>query len=204
MNRVMVSMNKKQRIVKHNEQMLTHFEGIYAPEKKKIVFGDGDPRARIVLIGEAPGEQEALQGKPFVGKAGKILDDFLEKTEIRREDIYITNVVKLRPTAISKAGRTVNRAPSKEEIALFRPWLQKELELVEPEYIVTLGNVALKAMTDKKNAVIGDFHGKIYSGGAMGAHLFPLYHPAAVIYNRALKEIYEGDLETLRLLLRRG
>ena len=197
-------MNKKQKIVKQNEQMLEHFDSIYAPEKKKIVFGDGDARAKIVLVGEAPGEQEALQGKPFVGKAGKILDEFLQKTEIRREDIYITNVVKLRPTAISKAGRTVNRAPSKEEIGLFHPWLQKEMEIIEPMYIVTLGNVALKAVSDNKAAVIGDYHGKIYPGGAMGAHLFPLYHPAAVIYNRALKETYEADLETLRRLLKRG
>jgi uracil-DNA glycosylase family 4 len=195
-------MSKKQRLAKHNAQMLEHFDAIYAPEKKKIVFGGGNPGASIVLIGEAPGEQEALQGKPFVGKAGKVLDEFLEKTGIRREDLYISNVVKLRPTAISKAGRTVNRAPSREEIALFRPWLQKEMEIIRPKYIVTLGNVALKAVSDNKSAVIGELHGKLYPGGAMGAQLFPLYHPAALIYNRSLREVYQEDLDSLGGLIR--
>ncbi len=194
-------MTKDQLIQRHNAQMLEHFDAIYAPEKRKLVYGDGDASASVVLIGEAPGEQEALQGKPFVGKAGKILDDFLERTGLARAEIYITNVVKLRPTAVSKAGRTVNRAPSKEEIALFRPWLQKEMELIAPKYIVTLGNVALRAASDSKTAVIGDFHGKIWADTPMGAALFPLYHPAAVIYNRALKETYEADLDTLRAIL---
>ena len=191
-------MNKKQMIGKNNEQMSAHFAAIYAPEERKLVFGYGDPRAKTILVGEAPGEQEALQGRPFVGKAGKILDEFLKKTQLAREDVYITNVVKLRPTAISKAGRTVNRAPSREEIGLFRPWLQKEIEIIAPDYIITLGNIALKTLADNKAAVIGDFHGKVYPEKILGAKLFPLYHPAAVIYNRALKDVYDADLEVLR------
>ncbi len=84
-------MNKKQKMGKLNRQMTEHFNGIYAPENRKLVFGDGDPHAGIVLIGEAPGEQEALQGRPFVGRAGKLLDEFLAATGISREELYITS-----------------------------------------------------------------------------------------------------------------
>ncbi len=196
--------SKSKQLLAHNAALAAYFDDLLAPEKKRIVFGDGDPRARIVLIGEAPGEQEALLGKPFVGKAGKILDEFLEKTGLKREDLYITNVVKWRPTAVSKAGRTINRAPNREELALFLPWLQKELKLLQPAYIVTLGNTPLRAVSGLKSAVIGQYHGRMFPGGAFGAHFFPLYHPAAVIYNRSLRDTYLADLAAFAALLRRG
>ena len=100
-----------------------------------------------MLIGEAPGEQEALEGRPFVGKAGKNLDGFLKAVGLRRGEIYVTNVVKLRPTRQSAAGRVVNRPPSREEKALFTPWLMREIALVRPGALVTLGNVALQALS---------------------------------------------------------
>ena len=159
-----------------------------------------------MLIGEAPGEQESLQGRPFVGKAGKNLDGFLTVLELKREDIYISNVVKIRPTKVSDKGRVSNRPPNKEELALFTPYLMEEILLVQPKMIVTLGNVALKALCGPK-AIIGDMHGRetrvtVKHEKQEGEFpLFPLYHPASIIYNRSLQQVYDGDLQTLHKVL---
>lgn len=164
---------------------------------KKLVFGSGNINAEILLIGEAPGKDEVLQGKPFVGKAGKNLEEFLNILNLKREDIYITNTVKIRPTKLSpKTGREVNRAPESQEIELFRPFLMKEIEIIKPKVIVTLGNVPLKTVLDDKSAQIGDLHGKAVVKDALT--LFPLYHPAAVIYNQSLKATYSDDLLKLK------
>ena len=122
------------------------FQTLYPGGQSPLVFGAGLAKKPVLmLIGEAPGEQEALQGKPFVGKAGKNLEGFLEVLGLRRGEIYVTNTVKLRPTKISAAGRRVNRPPTREEKELFRPWLMKEIALVRPDALVTLGNVALQS-----------------------------------------------------------
>ena len=169
--------------------------------EKRIVFGEGAEHPALMMIGEAPGGEEEQQGRPFVGKAGKNLSAFLEVVGLKREEIYISNVVKLRPTKNSpKTGKPVNRPPSAEEIAFFLPFLQEEIEAVSPKVIVTLGNVPLKAVTGEKKAVIGDYHGKP-TPLADGRMLFALYHPAAVIYNRALQEVYDADLIALRVFL---
>ena len=153
-----------------------------------LVFGEGQSaRPVLMLIGEAPGEQEALQGRPFVGKAGKNLDGFLQTLQLEREEIYITNVVKVRPSKISAAGRVVNRPPSREEKALFTPWLKREIAIVRPRVLVTLGNVALQAFLDD---TIGNRHGKFSDAvleDGMNLPLFALYHPASVNYNASLK-----------------
>ena len=172
------------------EECSAYFDGIYAPDRKVYVYGDGDPRAKIVMIGEAPGEQETLLGRPFVGKAGKNLDEFLELTGLRRAEMYITNVVKFRPVKISEKGRASNRPPTKEEVALFLPWLKRELDILRPQVIVTLGNVPLKAILDPK-AVIGAVHGQLQQAEY---NVFPLYHPASIVYNRALKPVYTEDV----------
>ena len=166
-------------------------DGIYEGEKKVLVFGEGSRGARVALVGEAPGEQETLQGRPFVGKAGKNLDEFLELAALDRAALYVTNTVKFRPTKISPAGRVVNRPPTQEEVRLFLPWLMRELEMVSPEVVVTLGNVPLKALTDRRQ-VIGSLHGQFMD--LNGRLLFPMYHPASVIYNPSLKEVYRRDL----------
>lgn len=171
----------------------------------KLVFGDGRTQEPpMMLIGEAPGEQEALQGKPFVGKAGKNLTEFLEAVGLDRGDLYISNVVKFRPTKLSAAGRMVNRPPTRKEIEQFKPWLLREIAIVKPKVLVTLGNVALGALIPK-GGTIGDFHGRwqtvtIVPPGneALKMPLFALYHPASVIYNRALSTVYQGDLLALR------
>ena len=169
--------------------------------QKKLVFGEGKQNAKICMVGEAPGGDEEKQGRPFVGKAGKNLSSFLEAVGLKREEIYITNVVKFRPTNISpKTGKFVNRPTKKTEIAFFLPYLMKELALVQPEIIVTLGNVPLKAITGQESASIGDMHGEI-TKTKEGYQLFPLYHPAAIIYNRSLTETYDADLQILKKYL---
>lgn len=165
-----------------------------------LVYGEGPIQPRLMLIGEAPGEQETLMGRPFVGKAGKNLDHFLELAQLRREEIYISNVVKYRPTKVGKTGRLSNRPPTKEEIEVFAPWLLREIERVAPQMIVTLGNVPLKALTDSK-ATIGEMHGRILNENQANRPLYALYHPASLIYNRALTPVYEGDVLALSRIL---
>ena len=167
---------------------------VYEEDKKILVHGEGNIGARVMLIGEAPGEQETLQRRPFVGKAGKNLDEFLQLAGIDRSRLYVSNTVKFRPTKISPAGRTVNRPPTQEEIKLFLPWLKKEIALVSPRCVVTLGNVPLKALMDRK-ATVGDLHGRFIE--ADGYTLYPMYHPASLIYNPSLREAYEADVVRL-------
>lgn len=178
---------------KLNNEMAKFFRELYAGEEKVLVFGEGAKKARIMLVGEAPGAQEALMGRPFVGKAGKNLDEFLELSGFKREELYITNVVKFRPTKVSAAGRTVNRAPTREEVQLFLPWLKKEIAAVKPECVVAMGNTALSALHGKPT--IGAVHGQFLE--AEGRVLFPIYHPASLIYNRALADTYREDLMRL-------
>lgn len=176
------------------------FRPLWPGEDKILVFGDGNSdRPPIMLIGEAPGEQETLKRRPFVGKAGKNLDEFLQLMGMERETLYVSNVVKIRPTSIGKTGRVRNRAPSKEEIALFLPFLMKEIDLVKPQCLVTLGNVPLKALMGPK-ATVGDLHGRWHTA-ANGLPLFALYHPAAIIYRRELKEVYAQDVLSLKASL---
>lgn len=178
------------------------FSEIYHDTEKILVFGEGDVDASLVLVGEAPGEQETIQQRPFVGKAGKNLDEFLEVLNMDREKIYITNVVKFRPFKVNeKTGRLSNRPPTREEIELSRPWLIRELGIIEPKVIVSLGNTALKTLSGRKDIKIGDMHGDPFSielgDDGKTANLFPLYHPASIIYRRELAKVYREDLEAL-------
>lgn len=180
-------------------EMTAFFQKLYIDQQKVLVFGEGPLHARLMLIGEAPGEQESLQGRPFVGKAGRNLDEFLALSGLNRAELYITNTVKYRPVRQSAAGNTVNRAPTQEEIRLGLPFLKREIALVAPEVIVTLGNVPLRALTDRRT-VIGDVHGTFLERG--GRRIFPMYHPASVIYNPSLKEVYRADVLKLGEWLR--
>lgn len=184
---------------KFRRELEKFIDGIYAGEKKILVHGEGSLGARVMLVGEAPGEQETLQGRPFVGKAGKNLDEFLELAGIDRSELYVSNTVKFRPTRISDAGRTVNRPPTREEISLFLPWLKREIDMVRPQCVVTLGNVPLKALYDRR-AVIGDVHGTHIE--CDGMRLYPMYHPASMIYNPSLKAVYREDVQRLAVWLR--
>lgn len=179
-----------------NKELAKHMkESEYA--HKRPVFGLGPNNAEIALVGEAPGHDEEKQGEPFVGKAGKNLTEFLNILGLSRDKVYITNAVKIRPSKPSpKTGKELNRTPNSKEIEFFNPYLHKELEIIKPKYIVTLGNIPLRAVTGQ-NLKIGSCHGRITASGNY-KNIFALYHPAAVIYNQSLKEVYLKDLEALR------
>lgn len=166
-----------------------------------LVFGDGNVDSKIVLVGEAPGKTEVEQGKPFVGQAGKNLEEFITILGIQREDIYITNVVKFRPIRFNAdTGRESNRTPTKDEIRIFTDFIEQELSEIKPRLVASLGNVALRCILKDDKATIGVMHGVPINVKFAGAEfiLFPLYHPASIIYNRALKDVYLQDLHRLR------
>lgn len=167
---------------------------------RRVVFGCGRLNAEIMLIGEAPGAEEEKQGKPFVGKAGKNLDEFLEIVGLERDDLYISNVCKLRPFKLSpKTGKPINRPPNRQELEFFVPLLHEEIKIVKPGLIVTLGNFALNYVLMDKTVKIGDCHGRLIERDS--DRIFPLYHPASVIYDRAKGPVYIEDLHKLREIL---
>ena len=166
-----------------------------------IVFGDGNVDSKIVLVGEAPGKTEVDQGRPFVGQAGRNLEEFINVLGIDREDLYITNVVKFRPFKVNPdTGREANRTPTKEEIRISTDFIERELSAIKPQLVVSLGNIALRCILKDDRATIGVLHGAPIVVKFAGAEfaLFPLYHPASIIYNRALKDVYLQDLLKLR------
>lgn len=186
---------------KYKQDLRAFLAGVMPGRENALVFGEGPSQPKLMLIGEAPGEQESLQGRPFVGKAGKNLDHFLKLAALRREEIYISNAVKIRPTKTGRTGRISNRPPTKDEIALFRPWLIREIEEIRPRMIATLGNTPLHAVAGGK-LTIGQVHGTVIPAGETGLPLFALYHPASLIYNRALTDTYEQDVRALAQMIR--
>ena len=162
-----------------------------ADGRTQTVFGDGNPDARVLFVGEAPGKNEDLQGVPFVGKAGQNLNTLLEIAGLQREDVFIANVLKCRPPG--------NRDPRPEEIELCTPFLREKTRTINPEFIVTLGNFATKFVL-KTDVGITRLHGKLQMAGRF--KVFPIYHPAAAIYDRTKWEALENDFVTLGQLLR--
>lgn len=157
------------------------------------VIGEGSHDADIVFIGEAPGRNEAQTGRPFAGAAGKILDELLASIEIPRTDVYITNIVKDRPQE--------NRDPSPEEIAIYGPFLDRQLEIIKPQVIATLGRYSMEYIMKKYDLdlelePISKAHGKRYTADD-GTIIIPLYHPAAAIYNRSLIDTLKDDFMQL-------
>jgi len=176
--------------------------GTFYPDTP-LVFGDGNREARLLLIGEAPGKDEVATGRPFVGKAGKNLDGFLQAVGLAREDIYITNVCKFRPHKTSAKGTVSNRPPTRQEVENAAGFLLREIGILDPEVIVTLGNTPLRAVLGDFSAAIGAYHGQARPVKVAGRvyTLFALYHPASIIYNPPLKTTYAEDLEKLAAYL---
>ena len=187
------------RLEKLKDEIRAMVKEVYPDREWVLVFGEGPAQARLMLVGEAPGEQEAMLGRPFVGKAGKLLDAFIAGTGLTRGEMYVTNTVKFRPSRISKAGRVVNRTPTQEEIAAFLPFLKKEIAQVNPACVVTLGNVPLRALLGEKET-IGQAHGQMRR--QEDRLYFPMYHPASLIYNPGLKAIFAQDMEKLGQLIK--
>ena len=193
-------MSKTKALERLNSDMKDFFNQ-YFEKETPLVYGDGLSDTKIVLIGEAPGKNEVEQGKPFVGQAGKNLQEFMGILGLERKDIYITNVVKFRPYRINDgSGRASNRPPTKEEIKVSKPFVKNEIEILEPNLIVSLGNVPLKCLTDDDSATIGEYHGKPIKINFTEKPiiLFPLYHPASIIYRAELKSVYLEDLHKLK------
>lgn len=174
---------------------------------KEIVLGAGNPDSSILLIGEAPGKDEVRLSKPFVGMAGKNLEEFLGVLEIPRQSIYITNAIKFRLSKINeKTGRVVNRPATIAEINNNIPYLHEEISIINPEHIVTLGNVPLRAVMNDKACNIGNVHGEAIDAIILNKEykVFPLYHPASIIYNQSLKEVYIKDIKSLKGIINRN
>lgn len=149
-----------------------------------------------MIVGEAPGRQEDAAGRPFVGAAGRVLDELLADAGLRRSDVYITNVIKSHPTETPGGS---NRAPRPEEVAACRPWLEEQLRIVSPRVIVTLGAHALAAF--RPGAKISRVHGRAFAHE--GRTILPLYHPAVALYGVA-RETLTRDMRRLRDLMRPG
>ena len=177
---------------------------VYPDRPKVSVFGEGSVESDIMLIGEAPGAQETEQRRPFVGKAGQNLNTFLEAIGLQRSDLYVTNAVKFRPFKVHpRTGSLSNRPPTREEIALCYPFLMREIALIQPKVIVTLGNTPLQTVLDDRSVTIGKVHGSPLpvTVNEVSLNLFPLYHPASIIYRRELASAYAEDLDRLAAYL---
>ncbi len=165
--------------------------------RKNAVPGEGDEKAKIMFIGEAPGFNEDKQGKPFVGQAGKIFDELLNSINLKREEIYITNILKCRPPG--------NRNPKEDEIKACSLYLNKQIEFIEPKIICCLGNFATTYILKKfglkdKIEGISKIHGKIFDIKNLFGEIKirPLYHPAVATYNGRMKDILKKDFSLLK------
>jgi DNA polymerase len=169
------------------------------------VIGEGDLDADIMIIGEAPGKQEAETGRPFVGRAGQFLDELLASVGIERHEVYITNVVKDRPPN--------NRAPRVGEVAVYEPFLLQQIDTICPRVIVTLGRFAMEFIVQRldvneevEGLKISDLHGQLLHAKASygPVAVIPLYHPAASFYNRSLRDTLEQDVRILERFISEG
>ena len=157
--------------------------------RKNAVPGEGSYKARLILIGEAPGSDEDAQGRPFVGRAGRILDDILKFAKLERSFLFITSVVKCRPP--------YNRTPKIKEKKACLPYLNRQIELINPKIICLLGKVALNTLLEKQ--VFAKARGKLMEED--GQLYFSIYHPAAVLYNVNLKSVIRSDIKKIKELL---
>jgi uracil-DNA glycosylase len=165
-----------------------------AEGRTQVVFGVGDANADLMFVGEAPGFHEDKQGYPFVGQAGKLLDKLLAGIGLERADVYIANVIKCRPPG--------NRDPVPDEIEACEPYLFRQIELIEPRVIATLGNFATKLLSGKQLGITR-VHGQeqAVTLGGREALLYPLYHPAAALYTPSMLTVLEEDFARLPALL---
>lgn len=172
-----------------NSKICTCLKCSLGSTRTKFVFGVGNPKADLVLVGEAPGADEDLQGEPFVGRAGQLLNKILEAINFKREDVFICNILKCRPPN--------NREPQPEEIALCEPYLWKQLELLQPKLILCLGRVAAQALL-KTNESLTSLRGRVHD--YRGTKLMVTYHPAALLRNPNWKRPTWEDVQRVRKL----
>jgi DNA polymerase len=181
----------------HAEQTASCTRCALASGRTQVVFGSGSPSADLMFVGEAPGFHEDQQGIPFVGQAGKLLDRLLEGIGLTRADVFVANVLKCRPPG--------NRDPLPEEIAACEPHLFRQIELIEPALVATLGNFATKLLSGRP-AGITRVHGQEQEVtlGSRTVTLYPLFHPAAALYTPSMLKILEEDFARIPALLDRA
>jgi uracil-DNA glycosylase len=172
-----------------NSEIGTCQRCILSKTATRAVPGEGPENAKIMFIGEGPGFHEDQQGRPFVGAAGQFLDSLLASIELKREQVYITNMVKHRPPA--------NRDPLPGEIAACRPWLDRQLQLIKPKIVITLGRHSMELFFPGKS--ISKIHGTYIRKD--GLICFAMYHPAAALHQQSLRQEIETDMLKIRTLL---
>jgi uracil-DNA glycosylase len=185
---------RRERLVELYREVSTCARCPLAETRTKAVFGSGNADADLMFVGEAPGAEEDRQGLPFVGRAGQLLEELLNQIGLTREDVFIANVLKSRPPA--------NRDPLPAEIDACQPYLWKQIELIEPRVIATLGNFATKLLSGNP-AGISRVHGtpQVHELGGRTVFLFPLFHPAAALRTPAMKDALTEDFAKLPALL---
>lgn len=156
-------------------------------KRNKVVFGGGDPNARILFVGEGPGADEDAQGIPFVGRAGKLMNELLATAGLERSEIYIANIVKCRPPE--------NRNPEPDEVEACIPYLYRQIEILSPDFILLLGLVAMRAILGKKIGSTGSLRGKFIDW--RGIRVLPTYHPAYLLRSPSYKKQFLEDLQFL-------
>ncbi|MCL5023359.1 MAG: uracil-DNA glycosylase [Nitrospirae bacterium] len=161
--------------------------------RKYMVFGEGNPRAELMFIGEGPGREEDLQARPFVGEAGKLLTKLIEKMGFRREDVYIGNIVKCRPPQ--------NRDPEEDEIRMCLPFIERQIEIIAPKVIVALGRISAQTLTGTK-IPISKLRGRFYE--FRGTPLMPTFHPAYLLRNPKDKWLVWEDARKVIERLKEG
>ena len=196
-------MQTKQARLNTLQKSMTKADLLLKKTATHLVFGAVNPEAKIVFVGEAPGKNEDLKGLPFIGSAGKVLDQLLHSIDLKREDIYITSILKYRPPN--------NRNPSLAEIKDHSPFLTDQIRIIAPEVIVPLGNFATRFIlagfnVEMMNTIpgISNLHGKTHPINFEGQDflVIPVYHPAAVLYNPPLRKTLDKDFQMILKALR--
>lgn len=195
-------MNKKKKLEKVKQTILTELKCPLKDAATNLVFGKGNENAKILFIGEAPGAKEDEIGLPFVGRAGKQLDKFLNQIELTIDDVYIANILKYRPPK--------NRDPNKEEIKNHTPYLIEQIKIIKPQIIATLGNYATKFVLAnfnpdemKKIKGIAEIHGQKHEIKFENEKflVIPIYHPSAMMYKPSLRTEFENDFKEMAKII---
>jgi DNA polymerase len=181
-------MGKKENLVKLNRKIKSCKRCPLGKLRKNAVPGEGPVEAKIMSLGVAPGVEEDRSGKPFVGRAGKFLNELLKVAKIKRDKIFITSILKCLPQP------PINRRPKREEIDACLPWLKKQIEIINPKYFILLGEVAFSVFFPKQK--LKDFRGKWIKKD--GKFYFPTYHPAAGLRFPKIKKILEKDFRKIK------
>lgn len=186
-------MDKQSKLENLRDRMQKDLSLPLRDQATQLVFGEGNPDAKIYFLGEAPGFYEDRDGRPFIGQAGKLLQQLLDSIGQSREQVYISNIVRFRPPA--------NRDPLPEEIAAFKPYVDEEIEIIHSPIIVTLGRFSMnKFLPDTK---ISQTHGQIFEQVVSGrpVKILPMYHPAAALRAGAIMQLLRADFQNIKTVL---